>query len=182
MSLDRSRPAPAFADHREAIRAALHEVAERSFFAFWAPSDAGQFAELAAHPPVFDPGERPPAFPWLVTRVAFAGAFAGHVELAVGEPLARQLLDAFVGLEPDAPVTQPMIQDVCGEFCNQVCGAWLSRACRDWRFDLVPPVVTRHAPGPLPPLDAPGPGEGELFLTLNDLPIRLRLHFEPGLS
>lgn len=182
MSSLKSRPTPTFAEHEAALCAALGEVAEHSFFAFVAQSDGEQFADLAAHPPALDPETPTPPAPWLITRVAFTGAFGGHVEVALGEPLARQLLEAFVGLGPGDPVLESQVRDACGEFCNQVCGTWLTRACQDGRFELDPPVVVRHAPGPLRPLGVVSDRDGEVFLTLNDLPLRLRLHFEPELA
>lgn len=178
MSSLKSRPAPTFAEHAQALGAALVEVAESSFFAFAAASDRDQFAELVAHPPAFDP-DAPPEHPaWLVTRVAFSGAFAGHVEVAMSEPLARQLLENFVGLGPGEEVSAAQVHDSCGEFCNQVCGTWLTRACQDRRFELAPPAVHRIAPGTLPMAPpAEGPDDGEVLVTLNDLPLRMRIHF-----
>ncbi len=179
MSSQRSRRVPTFAEHEEALRAALVEVAESSFFAFAAPCDAEQFAELVAHPPVLDPEAPPPPAGWMVTRVAFSGAFCGHVEVALGEALAAQLLAAFVGLGPDDPVDEAQLRDSCGEFCNQVCGTWLTRACQSRRFDLSPPVVVRHPASWRPPADEP-PDEhrGQLLVTLNDLPVRLGIAFQ----
>jgi hypothetical protein len=183
MSSPKSRHAPTVAEHRQALVDALVEVAENSFFAFVSPVDAEQFAELAASPPVMDPEARPQPTDWLVTRAGFSGAFAGHVEVAVAEPLARQLLSAFLGLGPDDPVDHPQLEDSCGEFCNQVCGTWLTRACQDGRFDLDPPVVERHPAGWLPLDPAPAGGhDGDVLVTLNDLPLRLRVHLEPELG
>lgn len=180
MSFPRSRRVPTFAEHQEALRGALVEVAESSFFAFTAPSDPEQFVELVAHPPVLDPEAEPGPVGWLVTRVAFSGAFRGYVEVSMSEPLACQLLAAFVGLGPEEPIEEAQLRDSCGEFCNQVCGTWLTRACQSRRFDLTPPHVTRHPPGWLPTLDA---GEdvhkGQVLVTLNDMPMRLGIAFEP---
>ena len=60
MSLLRSLPVPTFAEHEEAVRAALVEVAENSFFGFTVPLDEPSFVDLVRNPPVFDP-EVPPA-------------------------------------------------------------------------------------------------------------------------
>jgi hypothetical protein len=182
MSSLKSRTAPSFAEHEEPLRAALVEVAENSFFAFAAGCDPDQFADLARTPPVFDPDAAPGPQAWLVTTVRFSGAFAGHVEVAMSEPLARQLFAAFLGLGPDEEMTAAQVADSTGEFGNQVCGTWLTRACQDRRFDLKPPEVV-HRPAPWLPLDAPPSGDhdGQVLVTLNDLPLRLRIHFDPEL-
>lgn len=180
MCSQKSRRVPMFAEHEEALRSALVEVAERSFFAFAAASDPEQFTDLVAHPPVMDPEAVPGPVGWLVTRVAFSGAFRGHVEVAMSDVLASQLLCAFVGLGPDEPIEEGQLRDSCGEFCNQVCGTWLTRACQSRRFDLAPPQVARHPPGWLPAVESPrGAHEGQVLVTLNDMPLRLGVVFEP---
>jgi hypothetical protein len=179
MSSLKSRRNPAFAEHAEALNAALVEVAENSFFAFAVPSDQEQFAELVRHPVSLDPDQPPVPARWLATTVHFAGAFAGHLEVVASEALARQLLAAFCGLDPDEDVLQSQVTDSVGEFANQVCGTWLTRACQRRRFDLQPPRVEWQAAGWMP-LDPPLPGEhdGDVLVCLNDCPVRLRVHFD----
>jgi hypothetical protein len=179
MSSLKSRRVPTFAEHADALRAALVEVAENSFFAFAVPSDADHFAELVHNPVSLDPD--PPVAPvrWLVTTVEFAGAFTGRVEACLGEPLAVQLLSAFCGLAPEDVIQPAQVIDMAGEFGNQVCGTWLTRACQRRRFDLQPPRVERRPAGWMP-LDPTPPGEhdGDVLACLNDCPVRLRVHFD----
>jgi hypothetical protein len=180
MSSLKSQAAPTFAEHEEALRAALVEVAENSFFAFAVPIESEQFVELVRQPATPDPDAPPVPAGWLVTAVTFDGAFAGRVEVATSEGLAQQLLVAFCGLAPDEPVGPGQLEDSIGELGNQVCGTWLTRACQMRRFDLQPPKVTRH-PAPWLPLDPLPAGDhaGEVLVCLNDSPVRLRVHFEP---
>ena len=179
MSSLRSRRSPAFAEHAEALTAALVEVAENSFFAFAVPSDQEQFADLVRHPVSLDPDQPPVPARWLVTTVSFAGAFAGHLEVVTGEALSRQLLAAFCGLDPVEAVQPSQVTDSAGEFANQVCGTWLTRACQRRRFELQFARVEWQAAGWMP-LDPPPPGEhdGDVLVCLNDSPVRLRLHFD----
>jgi hypothetical protein len=169
---------PTFAEHEDALRAALVDVAENSFFGFTVPLDEVSFTDLVRNPPVFDPDTPPVREPWVVTEVHFAGAFAGVVQLALNEALARQLLQAFLGLGPDDPIEEPQLFDSTGEFANQVCGTWLTRACEDRRFDLQPPRVTRQ-PIEWMPLDPPTPGAhaGQVLVSMNDFPLRLCVQF-----
>lgn len=179
MSLLRSQPVPTFAEHAGALSAALVDVAENSFFGFTVPLDEPSFADLVRNPPVFDPDAPPVREPWVVTDVHFAGAFAGCVQIAMSEALARQLLQAFLGLGPEDPIEEPQLFDSTGEFANQVCGTWLTRACEDRRFDLQPPAVTRKDVDWLPvdePLAA-SEHAGEVLMSMNDLPLRLRVQF-----
>lgn len=178
MSLLRSQPVPTFAEHAEALGAALVDVAENSFFGFTVPLEASAFADLVRNPPSFDPDVPAVVEPWVTTEVHFVGAFAGVVQLCLNESLARQLLQAFLGLGPDDPIEEPQLFDSTGEFANQVCGTWLTRACQDRRFDLQPPVVARQAIDWLP-LDALAADEhaGQILMSMNDLPLRLRVQF-----
>ena len=60
-----------------------------------------------------------------------------------------------------------------------MCGTWLTRACEDRRFDLQPPAVTRKDVDWLPvdePLAA-SEHAGEVLMSMNDLPLRLRVQF-----
>jgi hypothetical protein len=178
MSLPRSQPVPTFAEHAHALQAALADVAENSFFGFTVPLDEASFADLARNPPVFDLDAPPAREPWVVTEVRFTGAFAGVVEIAMNESLARQLLQAFLGLGPDDPIEDAQLFDSTGEFANQVCGTWLTRACEDRRFDLQPPVVVRQALAWLPLDTVPQGGNvGQVLMSMNDLPLRVRITF-----
>ena len=179
MSSLKSRQIPTFAEHAEALRGALVEVAENSFFAFAVPVEPEQFADLVRNPVSLDPDRPPAREPWLVTTVHFNGAFAGWVEVATPESLAQQLLGAFCGMSPDEVVEAGQLADAIGEFGNQVCGTWLTRACQRRRFDLRPPAVeTRPADWlPLDPVRASA-HDGDVFLSLNDSPLRLRVHFD----
>lgn len=179
MSSLRSRHVPTFAEHEAQLRHALVDVAESSFFAFTAASDAEHFGDLVVSPPVFDAEAAPGPAHWLVAAVGFSGAFSGRVEIAMSEALAEQLLASLLGCGPDEPLGEAQVFDSTGEFCNQVCGTWLTRACQRRRFDLRPPEVTRMPPGwlPLDPVPA-GDHDGQVLVTLNDLPLRLRIHFE----
>ena len=179
MSSLKSRQAPTFAEHADSLRAALIEVAENSFFAFAVPLDTEQFADLVRNPVSFDPDQPPTPGRWLVTTVHFDGAFAGFVEVATLESLAQQLLAAFSGMGPDEPAEPAQLADSIGEFGNQVCGTWLTRACQRRRFDLRPPVVEARPADWLPLDAAPASAhDGDLFLSLNDSPVRLRVHFD----
>ena len=179
MSYPKSRQAPTFAEHADALRSALVEVAENSFFAFAVPTDADQFADLVRNPVSFDPEQPPAPTRWMKTTVRFAGAFAGQVEVVMGDGLARQLLAAFCGLAPEDELQETQVTDTAGEFGNQVCGTWLTRACQRRRFDLQPPLVEWQAPD-WQPLDAPIANEhdGDVLVCLNDHPVRLRVHFD----
>jgi chemotaxis protein CheY-P-specific phosphatase CheC len=170
---------PAFAEHEESLRAALVEVAQTGFFAFVADSDPGQFAELVRHPPVYDPEQLPRPVGWLVTTVGFRGALVGHLEITMPDTLAVQLLGAFLGLAAEDPVTDALVADSAGEFASQICGMWLTRACQQLGFDLQPPEVLRM-PQSWFPLDVapPGPDDGDVLVSLNDLPLRLRVRFQ----
>ena len=109
----------------------------------------------------------------------FKGAFAGSVEVVTSEALARQLLSSFCGFGPDDDIQAVQVIDSAGEFGNQVCGTWLTRACQRRRFDLRPPVVEARPADWLPLDAAPASAhDGDLFLSLNYSPVRLRVHFD----
>lgn len=179
MSFLKSRRAPTFAEHADALRSALVEVAENSFFAFAVPTDPEQFVDLVRNPVSFDPDQ--PAAPsrWISTTVSFKGAFAGCVEVVTTEALSRQLLSAFCGFGPDDELQAAQVTDSAGEFGNQVCGTWLTRACQRRRYDLEPPRVDWR-PSDWQPLDASPstPNDGDVLVCLNDSPVRLRVHFD----
>jgi hypothetical protein len=176
MSLLRSLPVPTFAEHEEAVRAALVEVAENSFSV--SPCRSMRLVRRpGAQPAGLDPEVPPVREPWVVTEVQFHGAFAGLVQLTMNEALARQLPQAFSArvrrsdrraapVRLDRRVREP---GVC---------TWLTRACEDRRFDLQPPVVVRK-PIDWPPLDPPADDAhlGQVLMSMNDLPLRLRVQF-----
>jgi len=172
MSSPRSRPLPTLAEHETALRQALGDVAEHSFFAFVCALDQAAFDDLAARLPV-DPGT-PEGGGWLVSVVRFDGGFAGSLEVAMPVALAHTLLSSFLGLPPEAPAPETLLRDTVGEFTNQVCGAWLTRACGGRHFDLAAPRVERAPAAPL----AAGGGAAEILATVDDLPVRIRLHVE----
>jgi Chemotaxis phosphatase CheX len=179
MSFLKSRRAPTFAEHADALRSALIEVAENSFFAFAVPTDPEQFADLVRNPVSLDPEQPPAPARWLSSTVRFKGAFAGSVEVVTSEPLARQLLSAFCGFGPEEELLPAQVTDSAGEFGNQVCGTWLTRACQRRRYDLEPPRV-EWRPADWVPLDAAPdtPHDGDVLVCLNDSPVRLRVHFD----
>ncbi len=161
MSSANLRHTPEAAAHHDAVRAALVEVAENSFFAFVDPVEpdaAGEFsAEVAS---------------WLVATVVFTGAFGGRMQIALAEPLARELFDAFLGRDRAEAVEDAPLFDLVGEFGNMVCGSWLTRSCQRRRFDLAHPVVVRAAAADVTPT-----WSDVLPLALNGLPAWLRVEF-----
>lgn len=169
MSSPPSRPLPTLAEHATALREALGEVAEHSFFAFVSGLDRAAFDDLVARLPV--PAGRPDSG-WLVSVVRFDGGFAGSLEVAMPVALAHTLLSSFLGLPPEAPAPEALLRDTVGEFANQVCGTWLTRACGGRHFDLAAPRVDRVPAAPL----AAGGGAAEILATVDDLPVRIRLH------
>jgi len=179
MSSQNSRQVPTFAEHRDAVAAAVVEVSENSFFAFVAPAEPDLFSELVNIPSASE-GDASGEGRWLRTSVSFDGAFNGVVEVAMPERLARELLASFVGLGPDDPVEQEELVDSTGEFVNQVCGTWLTRACHHRRFDLTPPAVERMPVGWAPVVDEGSAGErGWVYFTLNDQPVSVGVRFAP---
>jgi CheY-specific phosphatase CheX len=120
------------AEHHDAIRGAVIDVAENSFFAFVDAVEVEAAAEGASGVEV-----------WLIAAVAFSGAFGGTMRIGLAEPLARELFGAFLGQNPSAAVDDGPLFDLVGEFGNMVCGAWLTRSCQRRRFDLEHPEVVR---------------------------------------
>lgn len=177
MSSPSSPPPPTFAEHESALRHALGEVAEQSFFAFVSGLDRAGFVELVSEWSDRAAGAGDPG--WLIAAVPFRGGFAGALEVAMPAALARTLLASFLGLPPDEAAPEGLLHDSTGEFANQVCGTWLTRACGARRFDLAPPRVER-APAGWTPTGPPAAGAagGEILVAVDDLPVRVRLHLE----
>jgi hypothetical protein len=146
----------------------LVNVAQQSFFAFAEICDAERFGGALAAV-----GARPEGR-WLRSRVEFAGAFAGVIELTLPYALAADLLMAFTGLTPEEVARESHVFDSTGEFANMVCGTWLTHACAHRRFDLGSPVVAPASP----PVERLTDSREELVL-LNDQPLSMRLEFWP---
>lgn len=155
------RRTPSLAEHHDAIRAALVEVAESSFFAYVDPCDAERFSELVGRT------DR-----WIQATVLFDGAFGGAVMIVLPDPLAREMFNAFLGAEPGVVALDGPLFDLVGEFANMVCGAWLTRACQRRRFDLHHPEVSRIRAEQVTP-----EAQDCLLLAINDQPCYLRLAF-----
>jgi len=149
------------ADHHDSIRDAVVEVAESSFFAYVDLSDPERFRELSSRT------DR-----WVQSTVLFDGAFGGAMMIAMAEPLARDLFNAFLGAEPGLLALDGPLFDLVGEFTNMVCGSWLTRTCQRRRFDLRHPEVSWLRPDQVTP-DV----QDCLLLAINDQPCYLRLAF-----
>ena len=152
---------PTPGEHRDALREAVVEVAENSFFAYVEPSDPERFADQRTAVPA-----------WIQSSVLFDGPFGGAVQVVVPEALARDLFAAFLGADPDVVALDAPLFDLMGELGNMVCGAWLTRTCHRSRFDLQPPAVSR-----LRSEEARPDLADCLFLAINDQPAYVRLGF-----
>jgi hypothetical protein len=160
---------PAPADSRDALLAAVTEVAENSLFAFADASDETTFT-AAATAPLADSGSN-----WFRACVRFSGPIAGQFELTVPDPLARQLCASFVGTATADDICDDDVIDFAGELANMMCGTWLTRARRHEAFSLSAPLVHR---GQTQGTNA-GDGASERFyLSIDDAPIRLELHWD----
>jgi len=122
------------------VAGAVVAVAERSFFADVQSCDRGRFDDLAA---AIDDS-------WLVAMVHFReGDFAGALSCSLPQDLARNLLDAFTGRDPQEPdPDREALFDLVGELSNMICGTWLTRMAMAQTFTLSRPVVefTRSRP------------------------------------
>lgn len=147
---------------------ALVAVAENSLFALAEPMEDWS-VECAR--------SGPPAAGWYLSTVGFRGGFIGAIELAVDADLLRQLCMAFAGLPPDGPLAEEHVLDFGGELANMVCGTWLTRRCPSGRFDLDAPRVLQTPRLPAPPFA--GASQAELWVSLNDVPTRVRLLLSP---
>jgi len=115
------------------VAGAVVAVAELSFFADVQSCERGQFDDLAA-----TMGDA-----WLVATVHFReGDFAGALSCSLPRDLARNLLDAFTGRDPqDADPERDALFDLVGELSNMICGTWLTRMATSQTFTLSRPVV-----------------------------------------
>ncbi|MEP7305658.1 MAG: chemotaxis protein CheX [Acidobacteriota bacterium] len=153
---------PSPVEDRDALLAAISDVAENSLFAFADASEQAAF-EAAATAPLTEGGSD-----WLSARVHFSGPVAGRLELTVPEPLARHLCASFSGAETPEEIGETDLVDFIGELSNMMCGTWLTRARRHDAFSLTPPEVHRGAPRGDRSEDA------ELFyLSIDEAPIRV---------
>jgi len=144
------------AESIDALREAVGDVAERSFFA-------------AAEPLVDLPDPSADPDTWLTATVRFNEADArGVVACLLPHRLARELFDAFNGREPtDGEPAVDDLFDLVGEFANMVCGAWLTRTADGPAFVLSCPVVEASAPQV-----AFGARTGiQVSMSVNDLPL-----------
>lgn len=164
---------PAPADYREALPAAVAEVAENSLFSFADASDQAAFA-AAAWTSLAEDGSD-----WLCAGVDFSGRIAGRLEITVPETLARRLCASFAGVERGDCISERDLLDFAGELANMVCGTWLTRSYRQNSFALTPPRVVRQRPHAAETCDAAGEC---LYLSLDDAPIRLQLRWTGGSS
>jgi CheY-specific phosphatase CheX len=135
----------------DALAAAFIRVAETSFFAFAEPAPPGAAAS----------GDT-----WYAATVHFSGPFAGWVMLNITPALAHELAASFLG---EGEVTEQAVRDLCGEFANQVTGAWLTDLNPGVCFDLAAPAVA--------PSDRP---VGDIAMQVNDQPVLLSLEVAGG--
>jgi chemotaxis phosphatase CheX-like protein len=142
----------------DALRGAIADVAERTFF-----SAAEPCADACVHDAAFDVDA------WLAATVRFEeDGCSGVVSCLLPHRLARALFDAFNGRDPldPAPAFEELF-DLVGEFANMICGAWLTRTVDGPAFVLSRPLVEasdRHA--------AFGARTGShVVMTVNDLPL-----------
>lgn len=182
-------PTPTPAEAGNALRDALVQVCESSFFAFVEPCEPDRFAEIVrqlerAHRGVGRPAPTvppPTSSVWLKASVTFIGCFAGAIEVVVPEPLARWLVASLVGLPHEEPseleLPEHQVFDGIGEFANMVCGAWLTDLSGSGAFELGSPAVTRMAPDWSLVADLGQQDEGGYRLCVNDVPVRIRVRF-----
>lgn len=153
------RPAP---EELDSLTSAVTEVMECSFFALAERLDVEHYGQLEACAL-----ESAPAC-WLID-VRFVGPWSGLVELSVPDALARQLHESFAGLMPDEVVSDEEVGQMMGELGNMVTGAWLTRAYRQYKFDLSGPIAVKH--------DAPprAASTATVLFGVNDAPVCLWL-------
>jgi len=135
------------------VRAAVADVAERSFFAMVDPCDDEQVLEAS------------PYESWFSAAVRFDdGSGAGQIVCTLPQPLADRLFDAFSGREPGEPLPEAERLDLVGELTNMICGACLTRGARERTFSLSKPAVA-SVPAP-----AGGVAGSRLLMTINEYP------------
>jgi hypothetical protein len=173
-------------DYRDALLAAVTEVAEKSLFAFADFSDRAAF-DAAAAPLSTDRD-------WLRAGIRFTGPIDGQFALVVPAGLARRLCAAFAGAEAPDDVGEDDVIDFTGELANMVCGTWLTRTWRHEAFSLTPPRVLHCGPGRKPGVEparssrvaaravrrspAGTADTGSLYLAIDDTPIRLEIDWD----
>jgi hypothetical protein len=158
----------ASADCRAPLLAALTDVAENSLFAFADVSDADRFDDAVRDP--VQAGSR-----WLTASIPFHGSASGRFALTIPETLARRLCASFAGADSIDEIHDGDLFDFSGELANMVCGAWLTRASRHEVFSLRPPRVARTDPDVLA-----DPGADRVYLSIDDVPIRLDVSLSPA--
>jgi len=121
-----------------AMRSAVDDVAERSFFVMADACDDARFDEMAAS-----------HANWLTAVVRFdEGSCVGEVSCTLPASLAASLFGAFSGRDPDDPAPgADELVDLVGELANMVCGSWLTRAANHQTFTLCAPKVTSWSGG-----------------------------------
>lgn len=182
MSYSKS-PAPMPAEAMDALREALVQVCEKSFFAYVEPCEPARFAELVEQ---LAAGAQPGSSEWLKASVTFTGGFGGAIEIVLPERLARWMVASLIGTSQNTELQQLEVElqqvelsehqlfDGIGEFANMVCGAWLTDLSRTRAFELRPPAVTRMSPEWSPAADSHSHEDGGHRLCVNDLPVRVR--------
>jgi len=162
------RKTPQPSEHAEAIKKALVDVAQESFFSYAEFCTPERFHEALES--VRDAVDA--ASPrWLAAHVEFDGAFAGRVTVVVPYSLAADMTAAVAGLMPGDPIDDVLVRDATGEFANMICGTWLTRACVRRRFDLAPPAVLA-----VPAM--PAAGRDDELVLINDWPVTLAVAFD----
>lgn len=154
MSSAKSVPRPLPSDVRDRLVDSATRVFETSFFAFVEPASSELLPSAAAE------------HHWLHTSVRFTGPLQGHLEIALPEDLARDVFAAFLGFSDASAANQAEVEDVIGESCNMVCGAWLTSLGGDTCFTLAHPEVALRG---LPVLQ-----DDAIVLAVNDRPVVVR--------
>ena len=104
MSLPHSSSSPAPADLLTLLPEVVAEVAEHGFFAWAAPCEEQEFANLVATTDAKRPVSPGPAA-WLCARVGFRGVVNGSLEVRLPVELARELGVSLTGGSPSDGLT-----------------------------------------------------------------------------
>jgi len=168
MSSPRSSSHSAPAELLELLPAVMAEVAEHAFFAWAAPCEERDFADLVS---VNDQARAVPkgSAAWLRARVGFRGVVVGSLEIRLPVELARELGVALTGGAATDGLTDQELTDVAGELANMLCGVLLTRIDRRQAFELRPPQVARVTD--LREGDGP---DADQFFRVNDRPVAVR--------